>query len=54
MNFVRVFGIETIDDKVGKEVVLEPMAKEIFDFQMEKARILIGNCKKGISSLNQP
>mgnify|MGYP000029317915 CR=1 FL=1 len=33
--------------KVGKEVVLEPMAKEIFDFQMEKARILIENCKKG-------
>lgn len=33
--------------KVGEEVVLEPMAKEIFDFQMEKIRILIENCKKG-------
>ncbi|MCU4139284.1 MAG: hypothetical protein MW690_001216 [Methanophagales archaeon] len=33
--------------KVGKEVVLEPTAKEIFDFQMEKIRILIENCKKG-------
>ncbi|MDY6896119.1 MAG: hypothetical protein SVO01_12015 [Thermotogota bacterium] len=33
--------------KVGEEVVLEPTAKEIFDFQMEKVRILIENCKKG-------
>lgn len=33
--------------KVGEEIVLEPMAKEIFDFQMEKIRILIENCKKG-------
>ncbi len=33
--------------KVGEEVVLEPTAKEIFDFQMEKIKILIENCKKG-------
>jgi hypothetical protein len=33
--------------KVGEEVVLEPTAKEIFDFQIEKIRILIQNCKKG-------
>ena len=33
--------------KVGEEVILEPTAKEIFDFQMEKVRILIENCKKG-------
>ncbi len=33
--------------KVGEKVVLEPMAREIFDFQMEKVRILIENCKKG-------
>ena len=33
--------------KVGKEVVLEPIAKEIFDFWMEKIRILIENCKRG-------
>ena len=33
--------------KVGKKVVLEPTAKEIFDFQMEKIKILIENCKKG-------
>lgn len=33
--------------KVGEEVVLEPIAKEIFDFQLEKIRILIENCKKG-------
>lgn len=33
--------------KVGKEVVLEPMAKEIFDFWMKKIRILIENCKRG-------
>jgi hypothetical protein len=33
--------------KVGEEVILEPMAKELFDFQMEKVRILIENCKKG-------
>lgn len=33
--------------KVGEEVVLEPTAKEIFDFQLEKIRILIANCKKG-------
>lgn len=33
--------------RVGGQVVLEPMAKEIFDFQMEKIRILIANCKNG-------
>ncbi len=33
--------------KVGEKVILEPIAKEIFDFQMEKIRILIENCKKG-------
>lgn len=33
--------------KIDKEVVLESMAKEIFDFQMEKIKILIENCKKG-------
>lgn len=33
--------------KVGEKVVLEPTAKEIFDFQMEKIKILIENCKKG-------
>ena len=33
--------------KNGKEVILEPTAKEIFDFQMEKIKILIDNCKKG-------
>lgn len=33
--------------KAGEEVVLEPTAKEIFDFQIEKVRILIENCKKG-------
>jgi len=33
--------------KVGEKVILEPMAKELFDFQMEKVRILIENCKKG-------
>lgn len=33
--------------KVGEEVVLEPTAEEILDFQMEKIRILIENCKKG-------
>jgi hypothetical protein len=33
--------------KAGKDVVLEPTAKEIFDFQMEKIKILIENCKAG-------
>jgi len=33
--------------KVGEKVVLEPTAKEIFDFHMEKIKILIENCKKG-------
>jgi hypothetical protein len=33
--------------KVGREVVLEPTAKEIFDFQIKKMGILIENCKKG-------
>lgn len=33
--------------KVGGEVVLEPTAKEIFDFQAEKIKILVENCKKG-------
>jgi len=33
--------------KVGEEVVLEPTAKEIFDFQLEKIKILIENCKRG-------
>lgn len=33
--------------KVGKEVVLEPTAKEIFDFWMVKIRRLIENCKRG-------
>lgn len=32
--------------KVGKKVVLEPTAKEIFDFQMEKIRIVTENCQK--------
>lgn len=33
--------------KVGEKVVLEPTAKEIFDFQTEKIKILIENCRKG-------
>jgi len=33
--------------RYGKKVVLEPTAKEIFDFQMEKIKVLIENCKKG-------
>ncbi len=33
--------------KVGEKVVLEPTAKDIFDFQMEKIKILIENCRKG-------
>ena len=33
--------------KVGGETVLEPTAKEVFNFQMEKVRILIEHCKKG-------
>ncbi len=33
--------------KVGNRIILEPTAKEIFDFQMEKIKILIDNCKKG-------
>lgn len=33
--------------EVGGKVVLEPKAKEFFDFQMEKVRILVENCKKG-------
>lgn len=33
--------------KVGKEILLEPTAKEIFDFQTEKIMSLIENCKKG-------
>lgn len=37
--------------KVGEDVILEPTAKEIFDFQMEKIRILIENCKKKGDSL---
>lgn len=39
--------VESYRIKIGKEVVLESTAKEIFDFQMKKARILIENCKKG-------
>ncbi len=33
--------------KVDKEVVLEPVAKEIFDFWMVKIGVLIENCKRG-------
>jgi hypothetical protein len=33
--------------KMGNEVVLEPTAKELFDFQLERVEILIKNCKKG-------
>jgi hypothetical protein len=33
--------------KVGEKVILESTAKELFDFQMEKIRILIENCEKG-------
>jgi hypothetical protein len=33
--------------KVGREIVLEPTVKEIFDFQIKKMGILIENCKKG-------
>lgn len=33
--------------KVGEEVIIESTAKELFDFQAEKIRMLIENCKKG-------
>ncbi len=32
--------------KLGEKVVLEPTAKEVFDFQMEKIKRLIENCKR--------
>jgi len=32
---------------IGEQTVLEPTAKELFDFQLEKIKVIIENCKKG-------